>query len=57
MTEYIYQRCIEANVGWFEAHGWEVVGTYEEEGLSMALMRHTASMRHVGIEEEEENGQ
>lgn len=46
MTEYIYQRCIEANVGWFEAHGWELLGTYEEEGLSMALMR------HVEIEEE-----
>lgn len=45
---YIYHRCFKAEVGWFEAYGWEVVRHYVDQGVDMARMR------HVDIEEEEE---
>ncbi len=49
MTEFHYYRCVKASIGYFEAHGWELVHHYQVDNIDMALLR------HVEIEEEEED--
>ena len=48
MTEFHYHRCVKASVGYFEAHGWELVEHYQVDGVDMSLLR------HIAIEEEKD---
>ena len=46
---YIYHSCVKASISWFEAHGWELVNLYQEDGIDMA------HLRHVEITDEDED--
>ena len=48
MSEFIYHRCVEQSIGWFQAYGWDLVNLYEDCGVPMALMK------HVDIPEDDE---
>lgn len=43
MTEW--HDCVEASIGWFEAHGWVLVKKYRDHGVDMALMRHDDNLK------------
>ena len=37
---YTYHNCVKASIGWFEAHGWELMHHYQEDEIDMARLRH-----------------